>query len=143
MVCSVYALIMAYSLTSDCPQASAWEVSYQALHAYDYAQTVQIARSPCYEEVDPITSNIIGHHPTQTKVELWWAAESMLHYAISGWLDRTAEAEGGGWHVVRAVWNVGSVAWEARDVVHNARMGLRPFGGNKCPPPLTIQEHRR
>lgn len=143
MFCSVYALMLAFSLTSNCPQASPWEVSYQALHAVDFAQTVQIARSPkCYEEKDLVTARIIGHHPTPSKVAGMWAAESMVHYAISGWLDRSSEANGGAWTVARDTWHVVGVAWEAFDIGHNNAIGLKPFGGNRCEPTEKIARRR-
>jgi len=143
MFCTAFALTLGLSISSQCPN-DPYEVAYQTLHAYDFSQTVTGARSPeCTVESDDITDKIIGRHPSAGRVEAWWTAESLAHYAISGWLDRTVEAEGSsGWRAARWVWRAVSIGTAAYAVEHNSAMGIRPFGGDRCVKPEKIVRHR-
>lgn len=144
MFCTAFALTLGLSVSSQCPN-DPYEITYQTLHAIDYGQTVTGARSPeCMEETDGLTSKIVGRHPSVGKVEAWWAVESMIHYAISGWLDRTVEAEGSkGWRVARWGWRAFSIGTEAYAVGHNFNLGVHPFGGDVCPRLTGHKAHER
>lgn len=117
------------------PDSKLPEAAYQALHAVDFAQTVQIARSPdCYHESDPLTKRLIGEYPTEGQVRAAWALTSALHLAITGWLDREVDAtDSKAWRIARGAWHVVTIADAGREVVHNHSLGLKPFGGNACP----------
>jgi hypothetical protein len=111
------------------------EAAYQALHAVDFAQTIQIARSPnCYHEADPLTKRLIGEHPSEGQVRAAWALTSTVHLAVTGWLDREVDAtDSKAWRIARGTWHVLTIADAGREVVRNRSLGLMPFGGNACP----------
>jgi hypothetical protein len=79
------------------------ELTFQSLNAIDYAQTINIARQPdCYREADPVTSGLIGQHPSTGAVVAMWAVQAGAHYYVTRWLDREVDAtDAEGWRVVR------------------------------------------
>jgi hypothetical protein len=111
------------------------------LNAYDFAQTVETARSPgCFREIDPITSKLVGLHPSSRTVALTWAGYSVTHYAVTAWLDRTVEAtDSRAWRIVRGAWHVLTIANSAQIVSRNADLGLQPFGGAHHCEPVSCQ----
>ena len=61
------------------------ESVYQVLHAVDYLQTREIARHPeKYYERNPI----LGNHPSEGNVALYFAATSLLHLGVAYALPR-------------------------------------------------------
>jgi hypothetical protein len=128
---------------SDAPRihVSRTEEVYQALHAYDFAQTVTVAREPaCYHENDPLTAALIGSHPSESNVEMVWAAESLGHLAVTNWLDREVDAtDSPGWIRARRFWHGLSIGIEGYYVARNASIGLGPFSSNaKCRGPANV-----
>jgi hypothetical protein len=111
------------------------EIAYQIANGYDFAQTVNTARgAKCgYYEKDPVTSQIIGTHPTVPAVEGMWAAQALGHYLISNWLDREIDAtDSDAWRGVRIIWFALTLGNAVHNDVANARIGLTPFGSG-CP----------
>jgi hypothetical protein len=120
------AIALSASLLAGCSTMSAPEMTLHGLHAIDVAQTVQIARNPpCYYEADPITSRLIGEHPSERDVLIWGVASGVfMHYA-----SKKAD-ESGGWK--RAAWYAAAIVMTGRAVIGNHNIGLRVDGAN-CP----------
>ena len=58
------------------------EKAWQVIHLMDVAQTYQMAKSPCHQEIDLITSNVLGNHPNTDSVLIWGAVNAAVyHYA--------------------------------------------------------------
>ena len=124
-VCRGRALaLVAAALLGGCAGAPIrYEAAWQALHLVDLGQTVHIARTPsCYYEAMPVTRDLIGRHPSSGEAVLLMLAYSGLHW----YLDERLE---GPW---RTGFRVATMAITVRNVVHNAGIGLRPFGAG-CP----------
>lgn len=107
------------------------EAAYQVLNAYDFAQTVMVARNPIqYGEGAWPTRSIIGFHPKTGAVLAFGALLGLSHYAVTAWIDREADATGSdAWNIARWAWRIGSLADPAYNVSHGRSLGLRPFGG--------------
>lgn len=118
---------LALAACSDLP-ISRTEQVYQVANALDWAETINVARRPdCYAEGGWPTKSIIGAHPSVGSVVIFGAAQAVLHALVSTWLDRE------GWARTLAVWQASTISIESYDVVHNTRMGLRPFAsGSDC-----------
>ena len=67
------------------------EITWQALHAVDVAQTVDFAPEPCYVEADPIVRRLIGTKPSTGEVLVWGAAWSLLHVSVTRWLEQRSD----------------------------------------------------
>ena len=115
--------------------SGALEAAFQTSNAIDYAQTINTARRPdCLAETGPTTSQIIGEHPTESRVAAMWVAQSAVHYLVTAWLDREVDAtDGTGWRVARMLWHGVAPGDSLRNVVHNSEIGLRPFGDGASP----------
>ena len=121
--------------TPDHFPSAALEGVYQVANALDYSTTVNVARRPdCYRESAFPTEQILGEHPSVAGVEVYWAASSVAHYAISRWLDREVDTtDSDAWRVARMVWHVATIGVSVRADINNYRIGLRPFGaGAAC-----------
>lgn len=129
------AIILLSGCASLPESAAVSEGVWQGLNAADFSQTVTIAREPRrYSECAELTQPIIGSHPSQQGVEAYWAGYSLLHYAISGWLAREADATGErGWIWALYGWEAVTLASSARNVVHNESIGLTLFGPREKP----------
>ena len=105
---------------------------WQALNATDMAQSVTIAREPSrYTEGGMGTASIIGTHPRESSVEGFFAATALLHYAVSSWLSREADATGErGWYWTLYGWEVLTIVNSAYAVARNANAGVSLFGGH-------------
>ncbi len=127
-VCGVLAASL--SGCSTLPESGRTELAYQVLNAADFAQTVNIARRPdCYIESNPVTSRLIGEHPSTGAVAGAWAAQAMAHYLVSNWLDREVDAtDAKGWRVTRSIWQALTIGMAGYNVARNHNMSLRAFG---------------
>jgi hypothetical protein len=112
----------------------------QASNAVDFSQTVTIARHPrCYYERNPLTSEIIGAHPSEAGVIRVWAAYSLAHAAITGWLDREADATGSRWwYAAKWTWRTVSLGESFYSVRENASLGLPMFGSSGACGPRSL-----
>ena len=100
------------------------EGAWQALHAADVAQTLQIARNPdCFYEKDPVTSRLIGKHPSQGAVLAWGAGTAAAHAIVTHELEKHDAPR---W--VRRTWQAVTIGGKAQVVGANWSIGLR-FGG--------------
>lgn len=109
-----------------CAEVPREEYAYQALHAIDAAQTVQIARSRsnCFWESAPGTEQLIGKYPS-TSEALWWGIGSAAaHLGVSLWLDRHAPR----W--VYTGWQAITISRTAYYVGNNARQGIGITGSD-------------
>src|SRR5882672_8930336 len=65
------------------------EITYQTLHALDWAQTDELVGNPCYREGRQIATTFIGEHPdSHEQVAAWMIVNSLLHLGVSDWLRR-------------------------------------------------------
>ena len=141
------AAILGCAMASGCatlqiyPDSVPTEVAYQALNAADFAQTVTVARNPDrYQESAWPTHDIIGTHPSPQGAVAFGAVQGVIHYAVTGWLDREADATGApGWNVAKWVWNIGTLYSPAHNVIRNHEIGLTLFGGRQPDPPPPIK----
>ena len=65
---------------SGCISISRTELAWQAVHAVDVAQTLNIVNDPCYIESNPITTSLIGEQPSTGEVIAWGVGAGFLHY---------------------------------------------------------------
>lgn len=136
-----FATILSLSACATLPEPAAIsEGIWQGLNAADFSQTVTIAREPQrYSECAELTRPIIGAHPSQQGVEAYWAGYSLLHYAVSVWLARMADDTGErGWTWALYGWEAVTLASSARNVAHNASIGLAPFGPRQRPTMICV-----
>ena len=80
-------LLLTGCSTNPYSDMSTYEKVWQASHLIDVAQTHKVARDPCFMEVDPVTSKVIGENPSTKNVLIWGAALSYGHAHASKWLD--------------------------------------------------------
>lgn len=102
------------------------EITWQALHAMDVAQTVSAARDPCYEEDAWLTEKLIGAQPSTGEVLLWGAGTSIAHAWISGMLESRDAPR---W--VQKTWSYATITSTGFAVASNHAEGVRVFGSNK------------
>lgn len=113
-------------LLSGCETTSRREMTWQALHAVDVAQTLNAARDSCYREASWMTKKLIGEQPSNAEVMAWGAATALAHMWISNLLkDRDAPR----W--VQSAWQVGTIGQTGFAVANNHRIGVRPWGSNE------------
>lgn len=117
------------------------ELSWQAIHAIDTAQTVTIARSaPCLYEANPLAAAIYGsEHPSVRRVLATNAAMASLHWAVGSWLDRRTEralqresGSVGAWYVLRGAYYLLSILGSGAAVAGNVQLGVRPLSHMRC-----------
>jgi hypothetical protein len=91
---------------------TAWQASFLALHVVDWGQTRDIAAQPNrYHETNPI----LGEHPSQARVDRYFAATAILHTAVAYTLPPK-------W---RRAWQYVSIGYQAGFVASNYNIGLR------------------
>ncbi len=100
------------------------EIAWQTLHAVDAAQTLSIARDPCYIESDPLTRAVIGERPSTAEVAAWAIGSAVIHAAVSNKLERHAP----GW--VTTVWHSLSLGSKGLTIASNHAEGVRITGDN-------------
>lgn len=110
-------------LVAGCAELPRAELAWQAVHAVDVAQTVQIARAPCYRESDPVTSAAIGEHPSTAGALTWGVGVAALHAGVTLLLER---GDAPAW--VRAAWQAVTIGNSAYFVKNNAEQGIAPWG---------------
>ena len=121
------AAILAAAL-GGCSSLPAGERVWMLAHAVDVAQTVQIARSDCFWEDDPVTSRLIGEHASTGEAIAWGVAWGGLHYGVTRMLEAWESPR---W--LQAGWQVLTIANTAHVVKQNTDQGLDPWGAD-CPP---------
>jgi hypothetical protein len=102
------------------------ELTWQALHAVDVAQTLNAANDPCYREEDWLTKRMIGEQPSDGSVLLWGVGTAVLHKVVGDYLDRR---DAPGW--VQKMWDYGSISHKGLTVMSNHSNGVRPWGDNQ------------
>lgn len=110
--------LAAVLLLSGCASMPPDELAWQALHAVDTAQTVQIARSTCYWEEAPGTEQLIGHHPSTAGALTWGIGSALAHWGVSAWLTEH------GPHWARPLWNAVTIGRTAYYVKNNHDQGI-------------------
>ena len=93
------------------------QVAYTALHVMDWAQTTEIARSNGEYYEAGLAGIVIGEHPEESAVHVYFASTLLLQTAISAMLEPK----------YRAAWQYVWIGAEGVTVAHNFSIGLR-FG---------------
>jgi hypothetical protein len=105
------------------------EMTWQAMHAIDVAQTLNAASDPCYKEKAWLTSRLIGAQPSDAEVLAWGVATAVVH----AWVSHTLrERDAPRW--VRTAWDFGTLGHTTYAISNNHDAGVRPFGSNKAVP---------
>lgn len=100
------------------------EFAWQSIHAMDAAQTMHIANSGgCYREVNPVTSRIVGEHPSDGEVAAVMLGYAMLHKLAT---EQLHERNAPRWLI--GTWHAVTLGFAVKTVTQNHRLGLRPFG---------------
>lgn len=102
---------------------------WQGLHVIDVATTINgPALDRCYYEGDPVTSRLIGRHPSVGGVVGWGIGYSALHYVVTAELS---EHNAPRW--IQWVWQAVNIEDTGRAVVNNFRIGIRIGAPNTHP----------
>ena len=124
-------LIICISSLSGCAvyeDMSPLEKAWQMANIIDIAQTVDgaVLDSSCYYESNPLTSRVIGKHPSLEKLLLWGAGTSMLHAYVGKKLDNSKLPR---WtkFAIRSV----DLGLKMDTVAHNYSIGVRIGAPNK------------
>lgn len=112
-----------------CQSMGREELTWQALHAIDVAQTLNAARDPCYQEEAWLTAQLIGAQPSDGEVIAWGLGTAVFH----AWISNTLEHRGAPvW--VRKLWELGTLGHTSYAIGTNHQEGVRPFGKNRPVP---------
>lgn len=107
-------------------ELSETELTWQALHVMDVAQTLSAARDPCYEEDAWLTRRLIGAQPETGEVLLWGVGTSLAH----AWISNTLEDRGAPrW--LQKTWSYATITSSGFAVASNHAEGVRVFGSNR------------
>lgn len=126
----VFTLCLLLLLTGCATLQRPEEALWQTTNAFDFSQTVQIAREPkCYAESGEPTRTFIGYHPSVPTVIGFGAAYGLFHLGVSRYLSMKVDnTDADSWRAVYWLWQLGTLADSVHNVVHNRSIGLRPFG---------------
>lgn len=102
------------------------ELTWQALHAMDVAQTLNAASDPCYKENAWLTKRLIGEQPSDHEVIAWGVGTAVFHAWISNSLEKRGAPR---W--VQTVWELGTLGQTTYAIGTNHEAGVRPFGDNE------------
>lgn len=102
------------------------EMTWQALHAMDVAQTLNAASDPCYKENAWLTKRLIGEQPSDAEVVAWGVGTAVFHAWVSNALDDRGAPV---W--VQKLWELGTLGHTTYAVGTNHENGVRPFGSNR------------
>lgn len=109
-----------------CASMDRQELTWQAMHAVDVAQTLNAASDPCYKEDAWLTSRLIGAQPSDGEVIAWGVGTAVFH----AWVSRSLETRGAPvW--VQMAWDLGTLGHTTYAVGTNHSEGVRPFGSNR------------
>lgn len=98
-----------------------WEATWQALHFVDALQTDMMLNRGGYEEVDAITSRVIGAHPSRAQSAAWSIAVGVGHFYVT---KRLVDGNAPRW--VRRGWQLTTISLQGNAVIINWSQGLRP-----------------
>jgi hypothetical protein len=102
------------------------EITWQALHAMDIAQTLSAADDPCYEEDAWLTQQLIGKQPSDAEVMAWGIGTAVGHLAVANALDS--------WNApnwLQKAWSYGTISYTGLTVASNYNEGVRMTGNNQ------------
>lgn len=121
--------LIALSWLGGCQSLDREELTWQALHAIDVAQTLNAARDPCYEEEAWLTARLIGAQPSDGEVIAWGVGTAVFHAWISNALENRGAPT---W--VQKLWELGTLGHTSYAIGTNHEEGVRPFGKNRAVP---------
>lgn len=106
------------------PETRAEETVYQTLHVVDAAQTLEIARHPCYREAE--SRWLLGAHPSQGRVLGAMAATGAAHALVTDMLEAHDASP-----TTKRIWQFVTIGAQAEAVGNNISIGIR-VGGTRC-----------
>lgn len=119
-------LLIALISLSGCASMSTEEKVWQGMHAIDTLQTLQISRNPeCFKEADPITSRLIGKHPSEGKVIAWAITSSYLYHKMAEKVEKSDS------FISKAGFYGFTLLTKGITIGNNERIGLH-FYGAEC-----------
>lgn len=89
---------------------TAYQTAFLLIHAVDYLQTKEIARSSHYHE----RNIILGSHPEQNKIDIYFLSTAVLHTGIAYFLPAK----------YRRWWQSAFIGLQAGVVGHNINAGV-------------------
>lgn len=104
------------------------ELVWQGLHVYDTLQTIEIGKSYCYYESDPVTSRILGQSPEKKEVLAWGVGSALVHAGVSELLLRHDMAK------TYRIWQSLTILSTAGTVYNNYSLGVRVGAPNTLQP---------
>ena len=87
------------------------EVGYLTLHSIDWMQTRYISKNPSYQE----DNNLIGEHPSLSRVNNYFIATALLHIGVAYLLPSE----------LREPFQYITIAIELGAVAHNYQIGIK------------------
>ena len=114
------ALALAIAGLAGCADMRPTEYAFHAFNAVDAVQTISIGKSECYHEVAPITAQVLGDHPKAGETVAYFAGVSVIHYAVSRWLDANNVPRG-----VGMIFDLLTTGVKLGTVAHNYGEGIR------------------
>lgn len=95
------------------------ESAFLTLHAVDGLQTANICHTPHRFEAESTWA--LGREPRAGRTAAYFALIALGHIAITNLMIEHHAPE---W-IIRT-WELGGIAWDVRDVAHNAEIGITP-----------------
>lgn len=121
------ALLACLGWLGGCQSMDRQELTWQTMHALDFAQTLNAAGDPCYKEDAWLTKRLIGSQPSDAEVVAWGVGTAVFH----AWISNALEARGAPvW--VQKLWELGTLGHTTYAVGTNHEAGVRPFGSNRA-----------
>jgi hypothetical protein len=122
-------MLVGLTWLAGCQSMDRQEMTWQALHAVDVAQTLNAASDPCYKENAWLTKRLIGEQPGDGEVIAWGVGTAVFH----AWISSALEERGAPvW--VQKVWELGTLGHTSYAIGSNYQNGVRVFGDNKSVP---------
>lgn len=120
MVALLFVSLTSFAADKWTTEDTAWQVSAMALIVGDWGQTRYIAQHPIeYPESNPI----LGKHPRQGTVNLYFLGVLMVHPVVSYLLPAKANVFGFDINP-RRIWQAGTIGLEVYCVGSNAKAGI-------------------
>lgn len=124
-------LIVAIAMMQGCATtAGNEEIAWQVANVIDTGQTETIAREPDrWREMDPVTRNLIGSHPSEKSVYLCMAGYAVLHVGVSALLEHEVETHGESslWPKILNAWEFTTLSAKGFEIGNNERQGISPW----------------
>jgi hypothetical protein len=120
----ILAVLLVLSVLTGCANMTTTEKIWYAEHVLDIGQTVEITKSPCHYENDPLTRRLIGENPTESDVYKWGVASGLAYWIISRAIDKYHPE-------YKKYWDTITISLKTKTVINNEDIGLH-FDSHRC-----------